>query len=131
MGRTETRREISVTLWRRFSAWIPTQGSKEESCENAGPEARQPPGSGAECSTAGRARPASRKARREHLMAALLTAQGYQMWSVFSFPWRRECEIPELATIRLARALLEPSTDVRDRKSTRLNSSHGYISYAV
>ncbi len=34
------------------------------------------------------------------------------MWSVFSFPWRREFEIPELATIRLARALLEPSTDV-------------------
>src|SRR5207302_347080 len=63
MGRTETRREISVTLWRRFSAWISTQGSKEESCENAGPEDRQPPGSGAECSTAGRARPASRKAR--------------------------------------------------------------------
>src|ERR1700745_2572580 len=90
MGRAETRREISVTLWRRFSAWISTHGSKEESCENAGPEDRQPPGSGAECSTAGRATPASRKARREHFMAALLTARGYQMWSVFSFPWRRE-----------------------------------------
>src|SRR2546422_7100388 len=30
-----------------------------------------------------------------------------------------------------ARCVPHPSTSTRDRKSTRLNSSHGYISYAV
>src|SRR2546422_5650429 len=49
---------------------------------------------------------------------------------------RQRCEIIK----RLASILLPPERDVtrrslnqkrRDRKSTRLNSSHGYISYAV
>src|SRR5687768_17753839 len=37
--------------------------------------------------------------------------------------------LPAGALERLARA--RPGGDRRDRKSTRLNSSHGYISYAV
>src|SRR2546422_7712476 len=32
---------------------------------------------------------------------------------------------------RVRRGDVEPRLDDRDRKSTRLNSSHGYISYAV
>src|SRR2546422_11642574 len=32
---------------------------------------------------------------------------------------------------RVARPPVEPHRGSRDRKSTRLNSSHGYISYAV
>src|SRR5687768_17891459 len=32
---------------------------------------------------------------------------------------------------RLQFAFIEDDEDLRDRKSTRLNSSHGYISYAV
>src|SRR5215472_8673232 len=64
-GRAETRREISATLWLRFSRWIAIQGSKEESCEavdgGCGAAAR----SDAELRAAGKARPASRNARRE------------------------------------------------------------------
>src|SRR2546422_4025309 len=37
-------------------------------------------------------------------------------------------ERPDVPSIRLADRYREPD---RDRKSTRLNSSHGYISYAV
>src|SRR2546422_5519353 len=39
---------------------------------------------------------------------------------------------PRLRPLRAEATRTEQSTDViRDRKSTRLNSSHGYISYAV
>src|SRR2546430_8361522 len=36
-----------------------------------------------------------------------------------------------LWTIAVARLLFEPSMNIQDRKSTRLNSSHSQISYAV
>src|SRR2546429_856077 len=39
--------------------------------------------------------------------------------------WKVDSRVPETALVS-ARAL-----SIRDRKSTRLNSSHGYISYAV
>src|SRR5215472_5664685 len=70
MGRAETRREISATLWRRFSRWISTQGSKEEFCEAADSGSGVAVSSGTECRTAGSARPASRKARRECFILA-------------------------------------------------------------
>src|SRR2546422_6229338 len=41
----------------------------------------------------------------------------------------RPVEIPKLATSHLQN--VPPEATIIDRKSTRLNSSHGYISYAV
>src|SRR2546422_4551115 len=38
---------------------------------------------------------------------------------------------PAIAPSARDRGRLDPQASVRDRKSTRLNSSHGYISYAV
>src|SRR2546422_5051589 len=47
-------------------------------------------------------------------------------------------EFPEAAAVRVGREPVRPAREqqrvprrARDRKSTRLNSSHGYISYAV
>src|SRR2546422_6855558 len=42
---------------------------------------------------------------------------------------RSEARAVLVAPIRIRETLLDPNR--RDRKSTRLNSSHGYISYAV
>src|SRR5215470_12987398 len=70
MGRAETRREISATLWRRFSRCISIQGSKEESCEASDSGSGAAVRSGAEWRTAGSARPASRNARRECFILA-------------------------------------------------------------
>src|SRR3712207_8741045 len=42
-----------------------------------------------------------------------------------------EAHLQRLAVVALAVALLARHVDVRDRKSTRLNSSHANISYAV
>src|SRR2546422_2351512 len=42
-----------------------------------------------------------------------------------------EQEMPGLMSIRREYAASKPLAGTRDRKSTRLNSSHGYISYAV
>src|SRR2546422_5054242 len=48
---------------------------------------------------------------------------------------RRDQQAPvavlHVIEVHLATALLDLAGDRRDRKSTRLNSSHGYISYAV
>src|SRR2546429_8904344 len=45
----------------------------------------------------------------------------------------RSCSRPSDAAVRpgFAGFAVETGRDERDRKSTRLNSSHGYISYAV
>src|SRR2546429_1773505 len=48
-------------------------------------------------------------------------------------PMRREanCEVPPCSLPEQRRISVFPQYSTRDRKSTRLNSSHGYISYAV
>src|SRR5205809_2290142 len=47
------------------------------------------------------------------------------------FPWITTRELSVCATNCAASSATGPVGGVRDRKSTRLNSSHGYISYAV
>src|SRR5256884_5943157 len=61
------------------------------------------------------------------LPISILAAWGYGAWRTRTLPVR------ELGTV----GLIQPNEgfrekwDPRDRKSTRLNSSHGYISHAV
>src|SRR2546422_6906310 len=40
-------------------------------------------------------------------------------------------EVPSSVAGRVTAVSVKPGDKVKDRKSTRLNSSHGYISYAV
>src|SRR2546422_7243729 len=44
---------------------------------------------------------------------------------------RRRTSLPTLRLVASAATRRSVGKEVRDRKSTRLNSSHGYISYAV
>src|SRR2546422_4760835 len=46
-------------------------------------------------------------------------------------PWAPSAGVAPQATVTKSRQILNDRTNVLDRKSTRLNSSHGYISYAV
>src|SRR5438874_7237598 len=79
MGREEVRREISCTLWRRFSPWISTHGSKEESFEAAASDVCEVGGNDGEAPRrTGRARPASRKDRREDFIEQLLLEKVFE-----------------------------------------------------
>src|SRR5207244_12094444 len=92
MGREEARREISCTLWRRFSPWISTHGSKEESFEAAGSDVCEVGGKDGEAPRrTGRARPASRKDRREDLIEQLLVDKVFEGLASVGVPrrWRR------------------------------------------
>src|SRR5712675_1974833 len=52
--------------------------------------------------------------------------------TLFRSRWTpRTCSSRRWRTVRCAASARPPSFSSRDRKSTRLNSSHGYISYAV
>src|SRR2546422_4421020 len=58
-------------------------------------------------------------------LGALLRREG--LYSSLLTNWRRQREQGALVSLRARKRGPKP----RDRKSTRLNSSHGYISYAV
>src|SRR5580704_4382257 len=81
MGREATWREISWTLWRRFSLWISTQGSKEESfeTEDSG-EGEVSARVGTALRMAGIARPASRKERREDFIEGYFLNKSSKAW---------------------------------------------------
>src|SRR2546429_6155296 len=49
----------------------------------------------------------------------------------FRLPYSSATVRHELAGLEEAMLIYQPHTSAGDRKSTRLNSSHGYISYAV
>src|SRR2546422_7227565 len=66
----------------------------------------------------GTIRPAGNKNAALPILAATLLADG-------------PCRIDNVPHIRDVETMLELLAHLGDRKSTRLNSSHGYISYAV
>src|SRR2546422_1890786 len=66
------------------------------------------------------------------LFRSYLRAGGFY-WNSGIFVWRADTILEEMAAAlpKLARGLRQLGQVLGDRKSTRLNSSHGYISYAV
>src|SRR2546429_3085817 len=54
-----------------------------------------------------------------------------ESWRTSIFPTRHPGDTRSLTAISLRKPASKERSWMRDRKSTRLNSSHGYISYAV
>src|SRR2546422_8489675 len=67
----------------------------------------------------------SGKSTQVYLLKRWLELDGYK---VFFTEWNSSATVRKATRKGKKRQLLTPTTD---RKSTRLNSSHGYISYAV
>src|SRR3989449_3667981 len=53
------------------------------------------------------------------------------MMTLVSGTWALMCEVASKASVPCRSMSIRTTSGLRDRKSTRLNSSHGYISYAV
>src|SRR6202521_6278818 len=121
MGREATRREISCTLWRRFSRLISTHGSKEESSGVEVSAARASPArAGAVSQSAGSASPVRKNERRDVFMSpphlrlsgetlAEALKGKKQAWRVFA---------PE--TDRACRPRTSPESDATTRPNSRL-----------